>query len=90
MFKKCHYDLKYMKKIVKVLIISFILLASGVFVKNYLDRKNNPSKYSLYNSVNNISEKRLQEGKVFEVILKEEVTDQEASSVLDELYKIKG
>ncbi|OGM18118.1 hypothetical protein A2685_03190 [Candidatus Woesebacteria bacterium RIFCSPHIGHO2_01_FULL_37_10] len=78
-----------MKKALKVILISFIFLFFVLFLLFYLDRKNNPAKYSLYNSVNVITEKRYQEGKVFEVILKEEVTDREAKSVLDELYKIK-
>lgn len=79
-----------MKKALKVILISFIFLFFVLFLLFYLDRKNNPAKYSLYNSVNVITEKRYQEGKVFEVILKEEVTDREAKSVLDELYKIRG
>ena len=86
--KKCQYYI--MKKALKVILISFIFLFFVLFLLFYLDRKNNPAKYSLYNSVNVITEKRYQEGKVFEVILKEEVTDREAKSVLDELYKIRG
>jgi len=79
-----------MNKIIKIIIISLILLLIGLFAIYYLDRKNHPAKYSLYNAVNVITEKRYRDGKVFEVILKEEVTDQQANSVLDELHKIKG
>ena len=79
-----------MNKVVKIIIFSLILLLISLFIKYYLDKKNNPAKYSLYNAENVITEKRYQEGKVFEVILKEEVTDREAKSVLDELYKIRG